>query len=345
MEAHTRYCKYPELAGLFCEGGSIHATAATQKVDLMSVAMEVLESLFARLTAEINECDLKVGAKREAAVVHLKECLGALQDSSVLQRIINKDELAPQMSVMSHLTSPKDFPLRDVSDSVGKAATVRSDSIAQAASPLLKSFLISKSGSALFTLAENLVKKKSDELTVAEELEAVKMKAMDAVDIDDPGQVTAFIDWKNSLEAMKSKLGQNKRSGNELKDTWQAMMKTVTTMVTDSVHQLQRKKLEKAMSTIESVLTSYESMSPEQRGAHDKMSWFEPIFDAKAKSMVDDYKACSCCIYYIMLVTRCSMSCNCVARCRVVVLCVVVWYIELLSVAIFVAYVVVPCPS
>ena len=94
---HARYCKYFELVGLFCDGGSIHVTAASQKVNLMAVAMEVLESLFTRLVAAISDKQLKVPSRRAAAVSHLKECLAAIRDPAAEEKLLNRYELKPQL--------------------------------------------------------------------------------------------------------------------------------------------------------------------------------------------------------------------------------------------------------
>ena len=64
-DTHARYCKYSDLAGLFCDGGNVHLIAAKQSVNLNAIVMEVLESLFARLYSAINDKALKITAKRE----------------------------------------------------------------------------------------------------------------------------------------------------------------------------------------------------------------------------------------------------------------------------------------
>jgi hypothetical protein len=242
---HARYCKYFELVGLFCDGGSIHVTAASQKVNLMAVAMEVLESLFTRLVATISDKQLKVPSRRAAAVSHLKECLAAIRDPAAEEKLLNKDELKPQLCALAHMVSPTEFELTDVNDSVTLAAKVQKDTDAQANNPMLKAFLISKAGGVLFQLAQDYINKKSSDVTLAAKLAIVKQMEKQDLDVRDAEDMKSFIMWQTETDALKLNIPNKRRNGdNELRDAYSAMVQKQTTMLESKVRKFQIKKIE-----------------------------------------------------------------------------------------------------
>jgi hypothetical protein len=237
---HARYCKYFELVGLFCDGGSIHVTAASQKVNLMAVAMEVLESLFTRLVATISDKQLKVPSRRAAAVSHLKECLAAIRDPAAEEKLLNKDELKPQLCALAHMVSPTEFELTDVNDSVTLAAKVQKDTDAQANNPMLKAFLISKAGGVLFQLAQDYINKKSSDVTLAAKLAIVKQMEKQDLDVRDAEDMKSFIMWQTETDALKLNIPNKRRNGdNDLRDAYSAMVQKQTTMLESKVRKFQ----------------------------------------------------------------------------------------------------------
>ena len=80
-DTHARYCKYSDLAGLFCDGGNVHVIAAKQSIDFNAIVVEVLESLFAWLYSAINDKALKITAKRERERVQCRTSKNARRQS------------------------------------------------------------------------------------------------------------------------------------------------------------------------------------------------------------------------------------------------------------------------